>query len=49
MGITTSIKKKKDKEDERTMNATEFINRLIESQRTTSKQKDIPYTEKPKD
>lgn len=49
MGITTSINKKEEEDDERTMNATEFIDRLIESQRTTKQQRDIPYTEMPKD
>ena len=45
MGVYTTIKKKEDKEDERTINATEFINRLLESQRTTRQYKDIPNTE----
>lgn len=49
MGVFTTIKKKEDKEDERTVNATEFINRLVESQRTTRQNKDIPNTEMPKD
>ncbi|MCI6503173.1 MAG: hypothetical protein MSA13_00905 [Prevotella sp.] len=49
MGVYTTIKKKEDKEDERTINATEFINRLLESQRTTRQYKDIPNTEMPKE
>lgn len=49
MGIMTSIRKQEDKEDERTVSATEFINRLIEIRRTTQQQKEIPNTEMPKD
>ena len=49
MGVYTTIKKKEDKEDERTINATEFINRLLESHRTTRQYKDIPNTEMPKE
>ena len=49
MGVYTTIKKKEDKEDERTINATEVINRLLESQRTTRQYKDIPNTEMPKE
>ncbi|MDO4171683.1 MAG: hypothetical protein Q4E63_03680 [Prevotellaceae bacterium] len=48
MAIQTTIKKKEEEEDERTVNATEFINRLTESQRTTRQYKDIPKTEMPK-
>lgn len=49
MGVFTTIKKKEEKEDERTVNATEFINRLVESQRMTQQYKNIPKTEMPKD
>ncbi len=48
MGLLTKMKKDEEKEDERTVSATEFINRLIDSQRTTKQYKDIPKTEMPK-
>lgn len=49
MGVFTSIKKKEDKEDERTVPASEFIERLTRIQQKQDQQKDIPYTEMPKD
>lgn len=50
MGVFTTIKKKEDaNDDERTVSATEFINRLVESQRTTKQYKNIPKTEMPKE
>jgi hypothetical protein len=49
MGVFTSIKKKEDKEDERTVPASEFIERLTRMQQKQEQQKDIPYTEMPKD
>ena len=49
MGVFTSIKKKEDKEDERTVPASEFIERLTKMQQKQEQQKDIPYTEMPKD
>jgi hypothetical protein len=48
MGVFTSIKKKEDKEDERTVPASEFIERLTRMQQKQEQQKDIPYTEMPK-
>lgn len=49
MGVFTSIKKKEEKEDERTMPASEFIDRLTRIQQKQDHQKEIPYTEMPKD
>ena len=49
MGVFTSIKKKEDREDERTVPASEFIERLTRLQQKQEQQKDIPYTEMPKD
>lgn len=49
MGVFTSIKKKEAKEDERTVPASEFIERLTRMQQKQEQQKDIPYTEMPKD
>ena len=49
MGVFTSIKKKEDKEDEHTITASEFIERLTRIQQKQDQQKDIPYTEMPKD
>ncbi|MBR3521336.1 MAG: hypothetical protein IKP84_05180 [Prevotella sp.] len=49
MGVFTSIKKKEDKEDERTVPASEFVDRLTRIQQKQDQQKDIPYTEMPKD
>lgn len=49
MGVFTSIKKKEDKEDERTVPASEFIERLTRMQQKQEQQKDIPYTEMAKD
>ena len=49
MGVFTSIKKKEEKEDERTMPASEFIDRLTRIQQNQDQQNDIPYTEMPKD
>jgi hypothetical protein len=49
MGVFTSIKKKEDKEDERTVPASEFIERMTRMQQKQEQQKDIPYTEMPKD
>ena len=49
MGVFTSIKKKEDKEDERTVPASEFIERLTRMQQKQEQQKDIPYTEMPRD
>lgn len=50
MGVFTTIKKKEDvNDDERTVSATEFINRLVESQRTTKQHREIPKTEMPKE
>lgn len=49
MGVFTSIKKKEDKKDERTVPASEFIERLTRMQQKQEQQKDIPYTEMPKD
>ena len=49
MGVFTSIKKKEDKEDEHTVPASEFIERLTRIQQKQDQQKDIPYTEIPKD
>jgi hypothetical protein len=47
MGVFTSIKKKDEKEDERTMPASEFIERLTRIQQKQDKQRDIPYIETP--
>lgn len=49
MGVFTSIKKKEDKEDELTVPASEFVDRLTRIQQKQDQQKDIPYTEMPKD
>lgn len=49
MGVFTSIKKREDKEDEHTVPASEFIERLTRIQQKQDQQKDIPYTEMPKD
>lgn len=49
MGVFTSIKKNDEKEDEHTMPASEFIERLTRIQQKQDQQKDIPYTEMPKD
>lgn len=49
MGVFTSIKKREDKEDERTVPASEFVDRLTRIQQKQDQQKDIPYTEMPKD
>ena len=49
MGVFTSIRKKDEKEDERTMPASEFIERLTRIQQKQNQQKDIPYTEMLKD
>ena len=49
MGIFTSIKKKEEKEDGHTMPASEFIDRLTRIQQKQDQQKDVPYTEMPKD
>jgi len=49
MGVFTSIKKKEVKEDERTVPASEFVDRLTRIQQKQDQQKDIPYTEMPKD
>lgn len=49
MGVFTSIKKREDKEDEHTVPASEFIERLVKIQQKQDQQKDIPYTEMPKD
>ena len=49
MGVFTSIKKNDEKEDERTMPVSEFIERLTRIQQMQDQQKDIPYTEMPKD
>ena len=49
MGVFTSIKKKEERDDERTMPASEFIERLARIQQKQDQQKDIPYTEMPKD
>ena len=48
MGVFTSIKKKEDKEDERTVPASEFIERITKMQQEKKQLKDIPYTEMPK-
>lgn len=49
MGVFTSIQKKDEKEDERTMPASEFIERLTRIQQKQDQHRDIPYTEMPKD
>ena len=49
MGVFNIIKKKEDKEDEHTVPASEFIERLTRIQQKQDQQKDIPYTEMPKD
>ena len=49
MGVFTSIKKKEDKEDERTVPASEFIERITKMQQEKKQLKDIPNTEMPKD
>ena len=49
MGVFTSIKKKEDKEDERTVPTSEFIERITKMQQEKKQLKDIPNTEMPKD
>jgi len=40
--------KKNEDDDDKTVNATEFINRLVDSNRMTKKVKEEPKTEAPK-
>ena len=48
MGQFTTITKKKDEDDRKTVSATEFINRMVSSQRVPDQNIELPKTEQPK-
>ena len=48
MGQFTTITKKKDEDDGKTVSATEFINRMISSKRVPDQNVELPKTELPK-
>lgn len=48
MAQFTTIKNLKDQVDERTVSATEFINRMVESRRIPDENIELPKTELPK-
>ena len=47
MGVFTTIKRKEDKEDERTVNASEFVERLMKVQQEKTERTELPRTELP--
>lgn len=49
MGQYYTIRKKEDKEDERTVSASDYMERLAKIRREKEQMRDIPYTEMPKD
>lgn len=49
MGVFTTIKKQEDEMDDRTVDATDYIERISKLQQEKKQLKDIPYTEMPKD
>lgn len=48
MAKFTTITRKKEDNGEKTVNATEFINRMIDSQRVPENNVELPKTELPK-
>ena len=48
MAKFTTITKKKEEDDGKTVSATEFINRMISSKRVPDQNKELPKTEQPK-
>ncbi len=48
MAKFTTITKKKDDDGEKTVSATEFINRMVSSQRVPDQNIELPKTEMPK-
>ena len=48
MGQFTTITKKKEDDGEKTVSASEFINRMISSKRIPDQNKELPKTEQPK-
>lgn len=49
MALKFTLKKKDYDKDERTMNAEEFMQRIVSMKRDVEKLKDIPNTELPKE
>ena len=47
MGQFTTITKKKDDDGEKTVSATEFINRMISNKRVPDQNIELPKTEQP--
>lgn len=48
MARFTTITRKKDEDGEKTVSATEFINRMIDSKRVPDQNVELPKTEVPK-
>ena len=48
MAKFTTITKKKEEDDGKTVSATEFINRMVSSKRVPDQNIDLPKTEMPK-
>ncbi len=49
MGLFTTIKKKEDEMDDRTVDASDYFERMAKLQRERNQLKDVPYTEMPKE
>lgn len=49
MGMHYTVRKKEDKEDERTASASDYIERLAKIKKEQEQMRIIPYTEMPKD